>query len=110
MFKSQIIVLFSKPYEVQDEKTGLFNRGVTIQYVMNENLLPKEDDDNAKGYKVNKGSLDFMKQGTLIQVPGLYDASFGLKTNGNGKPELVVEDIKFKGLLMIDIDESLALA
>lgn len=108
MFKSQIIVLYSKPYEVQDEKTGQFNRGVTIQYIMTENLLPKNEKDNEKGYKVNKGSIDFIKQGTLIQVPGLYEASFGLKTNGNGKPELVVEDIDFKGILMTELDESLA--
>jgi len=106
-FKSNVIVLYSRPFEIEDEKTKKLNRGVSIQYLMDEKLLPKETDQD-KGLKVNKGSIDFLKQGNLIQVPGLYEASFTMKTNGNGKPELAIADLDFKGILMLEIDESLA--
>lgn len=105
--KSNIIVLYSRPFEMEDEKTKKINRGVSIQYIMTDKMLPQETEDD-KGLKVNKGSIDFLKQGNLIKVPGMYEATFTMKTNGNGKPELAVEDLEFKGILMLEIDESLA--
>lgn len=106
-FKTNVIILYSRPFEMQDEKTGIFNRGVSIQYIMTDKLLPIETDQE-KGLKVNKGSIDFLKQAQLLKVPGVYEASFGMKTNGNGKPELVVTDIDFKGIIMTELDDSLA--
>ena len=106
-FKSNVIILYSRPFEMQDEKTGIFNRGVSVQYLMTDKLLPQHTDQE-KGIKPNKGSLDFLKQANLIQVPGVYEASFGMKTNGNGKPELVILDVDFKGILMTELDDSLA--
>lgn len=106
-FKSNIILLYSRPFEMEDEKTKKINRGVSVQYLMTEKILPVETDQD-KGFKVNKGSLDFLKQSQLIKVPGLYEAFFDLKTNGNGKPELVITDLDFKGIIMTELDDSLA--
>lgn len=107
--KSNVILLYSRPFEIQDERTGIFNRGVSIQYIMKDNLLP-ESTDQDKGLKVNKGSIDFLKQATLLHVPGVYEATFGMKTNGNGKPELVILDLDYKGIIMTELDESSASA
>lgn len=106
-FKSNVIVLYSRPFEIDDEKTGKVNRGVSVQYLMTDKMLPMETEDD-KGLKVNKGSIDFLKQGNLLKVPGLYEASFTMKTNSNGKPELAIADLEFKGILMVEIDDSLA--
>ncbi len=106
-FKSNVIILYSRPFEMEDERTRQINRGVSVQYLMTDKLLPQHTDQD-KGLKVNKGSIDFLKQANLIKVPGIYEASFGMKTNGNGKPELVITDIDFKGIIMTELDDSLA--
>lgn len=93
--RSNCIILFAQPYSIADERTGVINSGITVQYLLTDNLSPHSEDNSKLGYKSTKASISQELFGCLVSVPGIYECGFGLKTNGNGKPELKLEAIKF---------------
>lgn len=93
--KQKVIVNFANAYKMTDEKTGRNVEGITIQYIMSSDLISRRDEDGIMGIKVNKGSLPLEKLPNLPKAPAVYEATFALKTNSSGKPELVLTDVKY---------------
>lgn len=92
--KSKCILLYSRPYRMVDEKTGQVNEGISMQYLTSDNLNPVSDKDS-KGIKSAKDSLPLAFAEKITEVPALYELSFSMSVNAQGKPQMKVTDVNF---------------
>lgn len=81
------IILSARPWEMEDEVTKEVRRGVSVQYVLNPNLDPVDNEDGVKGILVGKSSMPLKEFKSLTVVPGVYDMHFDITIKG-GKPGL----------------------
>ncbi|HHX80912.1 MAG TPA: hypothetical protein GX692_07610 [Acholeplasmataceae bacterium] len=88
------IVLFANPWSMEDEKTGQRREGVTVEYVISENLKPVVNEDGSVGFKPYKESLHISKMPQVIKVPGIYEMYYGF-SNIKGKPVMKLQGMKF---------------
>ena len=59
--KSTVIVLSAKPWDMVDDVTKATRSGVSLHYVMTDNLKPKVDSESGElGYSVMKESISLM--------------------------------------------------
>ena len=72
--KSTVIVLSAKPWDMVDDVTKATRSGVSLHYVMTDNLKPKVDSESGElGYSVMKESISVDAAKSLVDVPGVYD-------------------------------------
>ena len=90
--KTNVIVLWARPWSMEDEK-GNQRAGVSIQYVMSDELRPTETDDDF-GYQVIKESVSVECGNSLANVPGVYEAELEMKAQG-GKNVLHICGLKY---------------
>ena len=92
---SEITILHARKWSMIEEKTGLRKDGVSIHYVMTDRFVPNVDAETGElGYAVTKESLPLAELSKLVEVPGIYDAEFVLRTKA-GKNVLVVSSVEF---------------
>lgn len=92
--KTKCIVLSTSPYSVIDEKTGVLNEGISIHYLMSDNLNPN-DDGKLRGFRPCKEALGVDKSIKIFAVPALYECDFTFATNANGKAQMKLIDLKY---------------
>ena len=93
--KSTVIVLSAKPWDMVDDVTKATRSGVSLHYVMTDNLKPKVDSESGElGYSVMKESMSVDAAKSLVDVPGVYDGDFILKAR-SGKSVLSVSSLNF---------------
>ena len=91
MKQNVIILSCGEPWAFKDEKTGEERSGVSIHYIMADDLTPK-DDNGVLGYapvkeSVGKSFYDVFKK---LGVPCSIPAEFGMKTK-NGSTILYIQ-------------------
>lgn len=91
------LVIFTKPWEMVDERTGEKREGLTVEYLMAENLNPVVGEDGSKGVRHCKETIGTDKALNVKDVPGWYNLEFGLKPGSKGKMEVRLQDIHFVG-------------
>ena len=96
--EEKIIILYAAAYNIEDEKTGRTNSGVSINYLMTDNLEPAED-GRTKGFRVMKGSLPHNAVDDISHVPGVYNATFSIKPDASGKPILRPTAVDFVAVI-----------
>lgn len=94
MEKVRGVVVFANPWNMVDENTGKQREGVTLQYIMADNMLPVVNDDGSKGVKYCQESITSDKLPNIQSVPGIYDLEFAIKPS-KGKMTLKLENLKF---------------
>ena len=95
--KQRCILLYAMPYSIPDEATGSINEGISLHYLLSDNLLPVEDRSRGtKGINPCKQSVDLSISSQLSKLPGLYDVEFALR-QVRGKPTLVPVSFDFVG-------------
>lgn len=95
--KQRCIFLYAMPYSITDEVTGEINEGISLHYILSDNLLPVEDKTRGtKGLQPCKQSVGVELASKLTQLPGIYDVDFSL-TLVKGKPVLAPIDFDFVG-------------
>jgi hypothetical protein len=90
------IVTYSKPWEMTDENTGVTRKGITVEYMMTDCLVPLQNDDGSQGYNHCKESLPVSCKDKLEKVPGTYDLIFELGII-KGKPVMKLKDLTYIG-------------
>lgn len=95
MEKVKGLVIFTKPWNMVDETTGEKREGISIEYLMSENLIPVVNEDGSKGVRHCKESLNTNKLPKIKEVPGYYNLSFGMKVGSKGKPVIKLDDIEY---------------
>lgn len=88
------LVLFANPWAMDDEKTGKRREGVTIEYVMTDNLKPVLNEDGSMGHRHVKESLSIEKMPQVKKVPGIYDMQYTMSVS-KGKPVMKLQNINF---------------
>lgn len=88
------IVLFANPWAMEDEKTGQKREGITVEYIMADNLNPVVNDDGSVGYRHVKESLNISKMPQVMQVPGKYEMFYGFSIS-KGKPVMKLQGMKY---------------
>lgn len=94
MDKVKAIVLFANCWNMIDESTGLIREGLTLEYIISDNLSPVRNEDGSLGYRHIKESINIDNSKQIIKVPGIYEMTFGY-TVRKGKPVMKLQEIKF---------------
>lgn len=94
MNKVKAIVLFANPWRMQDEMTGKVREGITVEYVMTDNLDPVTNEDGSMGYRHVKESINIHNAKQIVKVPGIYEMNYGY-TIKRGKPVMMLAEMKF---------------
>ena len=105
MYSEKIILLHAKSYEIYDENSREYKRGLTLIFLNKGTLIPVSDNVNGiyeGGYKPAKASVSLDMLGKVQNVPAVYDASFDISVTSSGKTELKLQDISY----VKDLDSS----
>lgn len=95
LMEMSIILLYAGQYEMQDEKTGVINRGVTCNYYFNTDLSAEDNTNGTKGTRPAKCSMDYLLMGKITKAPAIYNALFKMKIGSDMKPVLTIADLEF---------------
>ncbi len=87
------LVLSADKWEFKDEVTGKLNKGVSL-WVLNEY---KEETDVSVGNKPTKMGckVELFDELSKHQLPAIYDIDFSTKPGKDGKPTLIITNLKF---------------
>lgn len=81
--KQNVIVLSARGWALVDERTKQERTGVSIHYLMTDNLEPCKDDiTGEEGYMPVKQSISIDEAKHLVSVPGVYEADFQMRASG----------------------------
>ena len=94
MEQIKAIVLFANPWSMQDEKTGQMREGITVEYVMADNLSPVTNEDGSVGHRVVRESMNINNAPQIIKVPGIYEMTYGFNIR-KGKPVMKLMGMQF---------------
>lgn len=70
-------------------------KGLSVKFVMSDNLLPTEKNKDFRGYRVAKSFLDIDKVLKVQSVPAIYEMSFDMDVDSSGKQVLKLQDLNF---------------
>lgn len=95
MNKMKILVTYAGVWKMDNGSSGM-----TLNYFMygenGEQMISRVDvTGGSVGQQRAKCSLDPSMRQKIIFVPGIYDATMGMKIGSDGKPVLTVEDLDF---------------
>lgn len=93
--KVRVLILYAKPYRINDEQTGEIKEGVSCNYYMGDKLETVLNKDGSRGMRPAKCSLDIDKFSKIITAPAFYDAQFEMTVGADGKPVLKITDLEF---------------
>lgn len=98
MYKEQVILLHGKSYELYDENSREYRRGLTLTFLNKGTLVPVSVTINGiyeGGYKPAKASVSVDMLSKIVNVPAVYDAEFDVVVTSSGKTELKLQDISY---------------
>lgn len=103
------ILLFASYYSMISETTGVRQEGITANYLIRTDLNPEIDSSTgAVGYRANKGAIPLSCRDKITQAPAIYHGTFVMKTGGDGRPVLAIQDLEFKSLISVVPETSAA--
>lgn len=91
------IVIYAKPWQMQDERTGQNRAGISLEYLACENFEPVVNEDGSMGVRHCKESVPLELSKSITSVPGLYDLEFGMKPGSRGKMEVKLVGLRYLG-------------
>ena len=105
MNKMKILVTYAGIWKMDNGSSGM-----TLNYFMygenGEQMISRVDVTGGTiGQQRAKCSLDPAMRQKVTFVPGIYNATMGMKIGSDGKPVLVVEDIDFVSRVAIVPDQ-----
>lgn len=98
MYSEKIILLHAKSYEIYDENSREYKRGLTLTFLNKGTLVPAFDNVNGiyeGGYKPAKASVSLDMLGKIQNVPAVYEGHFDISVTSSGKTELKLQDISY---------------
>lgn len=99
--KSEVILLYAKPYEFVDEETKEKKSGISMSYYFNAELTPQYGANGDVGVRPAKCSVPISCIGKIKAAPALYLADFDMSVDAKGKPFLQLQDLDFVSELML---------
>ena len=94
MDKVKAIVTFAYPWRMEDEMNGPVREGLTVHYLMTDNLAPLTNEDGSMGYRLAQESVHIQNLKNIVKVPGIYELKFGYLVR-RGKPILKLQELEF---------------
>ena len=94
MDKVRAIVTFAFPWRMEDEMSGPVREGLTVHYLMTDNLKPLENEDGSMGYRQVQESVHINNLKNIVKVPGIYELKFGYLVR-RGKPILKLQELQY---------------
>jgi len=81
--EQKVILIYGKPYNFPDKETGEIKEGLTLQYILTDNLKANKD-DITYGYMPVKVSMPLKQQENIVSIPGLYNMEFTMAATSKG--------------------------
>lgn len=94
------LILSADSWEMQDERTGVINRGVSLWYINDY----RDDTENGIGSKPIKCgcTAEVFAKIKKAGVPGVFSLDFRTRPGAQGKPSLTLVDVTLIRSLPID--------
>jgi len=93
--QKKIILLNAKGYNMKDEVTGKVNTGISIRYLLTDNLSPVYASSDEKGVGVAKVAVQTDEGKNIKSVPGIYNGGFSMKPKADGSVVFKLETLEF---------------
>lgn len=90
----QGIILSANSWKMEDEKSGQIREGISVQYILTDNLKPNIEENGLLGYKIAQETIPVSHYADLEKVPGIYDLQFGFNIVKN-KPVAKLKSVQF---------------
>lgn len=95
MQTQNIIILHSKIYDFEDEKTQKRISGLKMQYIFTDDLEPISFEQDDSGYQVASATMPKQNDYMLVKVPGVYKPKFLTRVNAKGQPVQKLAGVEF---------------
>lgn len=105
----RILLTYVAPYDLTDER-GQRRSGLSCQYCFfgedGEAVASKTvNPSGASGWRQSKVSLPIDQMQNMISVPGVYDGEFDMRVGSDGKPTLILRDVRYVGTVNISLGD-----
>ena len=94
MDKVKAIVTYAFPWRMEDEISGKVSEGLSVHYLITDNLKHKENEDGSMGYRLAQESVHIQNLKNIVKVPGIYEMTFGYLVR-RGRPIMKLQELKF---------------
>jgi len=106
-----VFVLSVSAYSFTDEATKRLNEGITVRYIITEDLSPIEDSEKRiKGYKPAKATMPISDYGKFTVVPAYYEATLDVSVDAAGAARVNPKEFTFKNSLTQNTNSKLKLS
>lgn len=95
MEKVRALVVFTNPWQVEDDRTHQVKTGIKVHYLMCESLQPITNENESKGIRPQEESIPVTQSENIKYVPGYYDLCFSMQPGSKGKPQLKLTSLEF---------------
>lgn len=99
MNKMKIMVYFTSVLDIPAREGNDSIEGVSVEYLFfgenGEQVESKVSPDGSSGTRRGKAFMDSSIADKISYVPGIYDGTFEMSVNKDGKPTLSLTDIEF---------------
>ena len=92
--KVKAIVTYAVPWRMEDEINGTVREGLSVHYLITDNLKHKENEDGSMGYRQAQESVHIQNLKNIVKVPGIYEMTFGYLVR-RGRPIMKLQELKF---------------
>ena len=91
--KQRGILLYAESFNSKGQD-GQPIQGVSLRYIMSDNLTPRSDTDSSRGIKPLKSWMPLNIMKSIVEAPGIYEFSYGMTVKGD-KPALDIIGLKY---------------
>lgn len=89
----KIFIFHANPYSFEDSATKQLREGISVNYLMTDNLKDSQNSDGSLGFSPCKDSISLDQLNTLGSVPGFYEADF-IMAPAKGQTRLKLSSVR----------------
>ena len=110
-FKQQYLILSADTYAMEDEKTGVINKGISIWYIPDNDLSPSTDESassrgqSSMGIRPVKASFPLDLVHKIKIVPAIYDVTLKM-VSVMQKQQIKPVDLEYVSSVKLVMEES----
>ncbi len=91
----KIFIFHANPYSFEDSATKQLREGVSVHYLLTDNLKDCQNSDGSLGFSPCKDSIALDQLNALASVPGFYEAEF-IMAPAKGQTRLKLSSVRLQ--------------
>ena len=91
--QQKIFIFHANPYSFEDQATKQLREGISINYLVTDNLKDTQNSDGSLGFAPCKDSISLDHLNSLGSVPGFYEGDF-IMAPSKGQTRLKLSSVR----------------